>query len=176
MKITRIVDGAAVEYNVCDECAATVSPHHAKINKKKKVDTLSVENLLKDLLSQQEAIGVKMGLEGDAPAELPVCPSCGLEFLRYKQTFMLGCPDCYDAFGEYLLADLKKIHGATEHMGGRLAVSRSLIDLQARLRTLRHELDECVQSENFDRAAQLRDQIRRIQSEHETQPKGQATS
>ena len=170
MKITKIVDGTATEFNVCEECASNVSPHHAKIHKKKNIDALTVQSLLKDLLAQGEA-GASAKIVTIEGGDFPTCPTCGLEFLRYKQTFMLGCPDCYDAFGEHLLNDLTKIHGATRHVGERHVVASPLLDIQTRLRMLRHELDESVQSEDFDRAVRVRDEIRQLQREQEARIK-----
>lgn len=170
LRITRLKDGVAEELRVCEDCAVRVSPYHAKLTKKKNLDKASVESLLNDLLSKQEGGGpledlLQLGARVDLSA---TCPSCGLDFQRYKQTYMLGCPDCYDSFGERLTEDIRRIHGATEHVTGRTppAIRRNL-DAQARARALRQELEECLEAEDYAAAARLRDEIRRLQEEGE---------
>lgn len=166
MKITKLVGGVPTEYNVCAECAPKVSAHHAKIMKSKKVDEQTVKNLLKDLLESQGVIGAKIEDVG-AMEDVPVCPDCGLDYLRFRQTYMLGCPNCYDAFGETLKNDIRRIHGATSHVDKAPAsvLNPEEADRQTRLRSLQRELHESVETEDFGRAAQLRDEIHKLQEE-----------
>ncbi len=161
MKITRIVDGVPTEYSVCAQCAPSISPHQAKLHSKK-AKKISVENLLKQIIAQGES-GAKSG--GGELAEDNSCPDCGLPFARYRQTLMLGCPGCYEAFGEEFLADVQKIQGTTHHIEESApAQQRILADAQARLAALRHEMENCIRDEDFGRAAGLRDQIRLLQA------------
>lgn len=170
LRITRLVHGSVEELHVCEECAIRTSPYHAKLAKKRQKEKLSVENLLKDLLEKNDP-----GTTAEKGVVIPVdfvktstsCPSCGLEFRVYKQTFMLGCPDCYDSFGERLAADIERIHGTTEHHGGPPPESTLMQDIQSRLRDLRSELEDSVADEDFERAAQIRDAIRKVQEEAE---------
>ena len=171
LKITRIRDGVAEEVKVCEDCALQISPYHAKIAKKKNLDKTSVENLLKDLLSKQEVSGaLEEVLLGSKVVDLSAtCGSCGLDFQRYKQTYMLGCPECYDSFGERLLSDIQRIHGATEHVAGKTSGTvRRNLDTQARSRALRQELEECLDSEDYARAARIRDELRKLQEAEES--------
>ncbi len=168
MKITKLLDGAVSDYSVCRECAGNVSSHHAKITKSQ---SQTVQNLLKELLAQGEAAGA-ITVEGVNFPNMPACSHCGLDFLKYKQTFMLGCPHCYDEFGEFLLADIRKVHNATQHIGERLRTSVELVDMQGRLRQLKQELDESIREEDFERAVRVRDQIRTLQREQEARIQG----
>lgn len=47
--------------------------------------------------------------------------------------------------------------------GSTPAAARPNLDVQARSRALRQELEECLEAEDYARAAQLRDEIRRLQ-------------
>lgn len=162
IKMTRLVNGEMVDYHVCHECADKVSPHMNKVRKKSSPSKMTVEHLLKELISQSDPTGGPAARVEDL-AEIPTCPECGTDYARFRQTFMMGCPACYDAFGERLIADLQKIQGATRHVEGKRRSSGNVADLQARLLALRRELDESVLDEDFERAARLRDQIRQIQ-------------
>lgn len=168
VKITRIVNGEAEELKVCDECAAQISPYHAKISSKiSPTSKQAVENLLKDLLSQKEAgavVEVTSGSSEEESGAQPICVTCGLEYSKYKQTYMLGCPDCYDAFGQALLGDIQRIHGALKHVGGRVTPDNSVLDAQARAKQVRLELEEAIDREDFTSAARLRDELREIEA------------
>lgn len=161
IKITRIANGTVEESNVCSDCAMIVSPHQAKLLKRKRSEPLTVENILKELLAQSEA-GAVFKSSDDAPAPGPLeCTTCGLEFHRYKKTGMLGCPDCYNAFAERLEQDLRKIHGATTHVGEAAPPRVEVVDHAARVRALKAELEEALASEDYALAARLRDEIRK---------------
>lgn len=173
MKITKIQGGVPTEYNVCAECAAKISAHHAAIQKKRQVDKQTVENLLKDLLGQAGATKIKITHAADE--DVPSCPECGINYLQYRQSFMLGCPACYDSFGEVLENDIQKIHRATHHVSSgsrpqpRAASSDVQLDLQTQVRMLQRELQESIECENFDRAAELRDEINALQQQIESE-------
>ncbi len=167
MKIVKVSGGQLEDYHVCEECASGLSTYAAKIMKKAQLDLKSTASLLSDLMKAQEegaaVVEPGKGLK-PAPPDLQ-CPSCGLDFARYRQTYMLGCPQCYDAFGEALESDIGKIHGATAHTGGRTKSQERLVDHRARLKTLKQKLDEAVRDEDFDQAARLRDEIRVLQEQ-----------
>ena len=164
MKIVKMVNGQIEDYHVCEECAAGLSTYAAKIMKNAQADLKSTAHLLSDLIKgQEEGTTIPSGKSSrNAPLDIE-CPHCGLDFARYRQTYMLGCPHCYDAFGEPLEVDLIRIHGASIHTGGRTHTQEKLADFQSRIKTLKHELDDAVQHEDFDLAAQLRDELRELQ-------------
>ena len=163
IKITRIANGTVDESNVCADCAMLVSPHQAKLLKKQRSEPLTVENILKELLAQSEGGAFAKSAAEGTVAEGTECGSCGLEFHRYKKTGMLGCPDCYDAFAERLEQDLRKIHGATIHVGESVVARVEVIDHAARVRALKVELEEAIANEDYAHAARLRDEIRKYQ-------------
>ncbi len=88
------------------------------------------------------------------------CEYCGTEAADFRKTGRLGCPQCYAQFAEQLRALLRRVHGASQHMG-KVYVSAALDDddPQARMSTLKRRLDRAVEIEDFESAADLRDQI-----------------
>ena len=78
----------------------------------------------------------------------------------------LGCPHDYVCFEEQLEPLVANIHGQTTHKGKRprTAGSRNA-DTQTQLIRLRRELREAVQTEDYERASVLRDEIRCIERE-----------
>lgn len=113
---------------------------------------------LVDFLAQ-----IGKGVE-DAPA-LGGCPTCGLTATQLKQVGRLGCADCYGHFEQHLRALLRRLHGGTQHVGKAAAAEGAPApDPRGRVESLRRSLRRAVESEDFEHAAVLRDQIRRLES------------
>ncbi len=88
------------------------------------------------------------------------CRSCGLEFARFRKTGLLGCPRCYDSFATQLESIIPRSqNGATTHLGHVAHRTADLVDQQARRRSILEELERAVASEQYERAARLRDQL-----------------
>lgn len=64
------------------------------------------------------------------------CRACGTRLSEFYNTGMLGCPDCYKAFGVEINTALKKIQGRTLHVGKRPRVSKEDKDLLKRYKDL----------------------------------------
>jgi protein arginine kinase activator len=93
------------------------------------------------------------------------CPSCGLTPAQLKQTGRLGCATCYSHYEQHLRTLLRRLHGATQHAGKVAAPHEGGdTDRKARVESLRRSLQRAVDSEDFEHAAALRDQIRRMES------------
>lgn len=88
-----------------------------------------------------------------------VCASCGLGYADFKRSGYLGCDHCYEAFDAQIAVVLKQIHGFSAHQGKVPAHSADDQDLRKQLRTLRRRLRRCVETEEYERAAELRDTI-----------------
>jgi protein arginine kinase activator len=92
------------------------------------------------------------------------CGFCGLAFKDFRESGRLGCPHCYSTFETPLRALLRRIHGGTQHMGKvYLPPDPSASEMEKRLETLRRKLQRAVETEDFERAARLRDEIRTLE-------------
>jgi protein arginine kinase activator len=154
--VTKIVNNQKVQQYLCKECARAkwedmglfMQPH------------LSVQSLLSGLLSGQQSAQLGASTSGQLK-----CSNCGLAFSEFTRTGFLGCGECYKQFNDELRPIYKRIHGDYEHKGkvpvragGRAHVTRK-IDL------LRRELQDCVEREDYERAAELRDKIKALREE-----------
>ena len=94
------------------------------------------------------------------------CPTCGMTERELRQSGRVGCPDCYSTFADLLTPYVHKIHGATRHIGAAPADAQTPAQPQADpVETLRAQLKAAVESEDYEQAARLRDEIRRIEGE-----------
>ncbi len=88
------------------------------------------------------------------------CPYCGTSSGDFRRSGRLGCPECYAHFEGHLRALLRRIHGSTQHVGKLyLGEALDVDDRYAKLRSLKLRLDRAVELEDFEAAAELRDQI-----------------
>lgn len=98
------------------------------------------------------------------------CPRCGLHYSSFKETGRLGCSECYTAFQFQLRPLLRRIHGDTRHKGKTPARDGEGVSRSRQVQRLHDELRRAVEREEFERAAELRDEIRRLEQEDRERP------
>ena len=150
MRLTQIVNNEMSTYHLCETCAA-----------KKGVETApeAANFPLTDFVAQ---MGDERG-ESDTTPDLE-CSFCGLSFKAFRETGRLGCPHCYETFESHLRRLLRRIHGGVKHVGKvYLPPDPTASEMGKRLEGLRRRLHRAVDSEDFERAAELRDQIRSLE-------------
>lgn len=76
----------------------------------------------------------------------------------------MGCGQCYETFADQLGPLLRKVHSATEHTGKTPKRAAGPLKLKREIQALRRELQAAVAEEDFERAAQLRDRIRELET------------
>jgi protein arginine kinase activator len=107
--------------------------------------------------------------ERRSPASRRTCRACGTSFRTFRHTGVLGCPLCYDTFSEHLGPMIERAqNGGTSHGGKCPRRGGASIDRQLRVQRLFQELEAAVAAEQYERAAELRDQLRELQPEART--------
>ena len=96
------------------------------------------------------------------PSELAKlrCPDCGTTYMDFRKTGRLGCPYDYVIFRSGLLPLLERVHRGSRHEGKRPRARGETIETHSELRSLRFQLKQAVEAEDFEKAARLRDMIR----------------
>ena len=149
--LTQIVNNEMTTFHLCEKCAA-----------EKGLETApeTVNFPLTDFLAQ---MGEGSPVSPEAPADAR-CSFCGLSFQDFRETGRLGCPHCYTSFEPHLRGLLRRIHGGTQHMGKvYLPPDPTASEMEKRLEALRRKLQRAVETEDFERAARLRDEIRTLE-------------
>jgi len=105
------------------------------------------------------------------------CPTCGMTESQLRKTGRVGCPDCYRTFSDILNRYMQKVHGATQHIGiappsggsatnaGNSRAAAAKPNTAASIAALRSQLQTAVAQEEYEQAARLRDEIRRLEGE-----------
>jgi protein arginine kinase activator len=156
VKITTIVDHQKTELHLCEECA----------RKRGEVEfggegQVSLGEMLAAFLHHQGIVRPpKPGEPGPAP-----CPACGMTYEQLVHTGKLGCSECFRHFEPQVETILRHVHGSTRHVGRLPKRAGGPLRAEHRIHRLKRELSACVAAENFERAAQLRDEIRGLEAQ-----------
>lgn len=120
------------------------------------------------------AINMNDLLAGFAPqAEAPKglqCPNCGMTSEEALKEGRIGCVGCYDTFSEWLESVMLKVHGRSEHRGKIPARGGEGLQLRRKLDELKTKQRAAIDEEHFERAAELRDQIRALEEKINSAP------
>lgn len=154
--LTTIVDNTHTEQHLCEACAAQ-------------------QGIQTEASLAKFPVGDLLGsLSKGAATQLPTsettarCTACGATLQDFRETGRLGCAKCYEVFEAALRTLLRRVHGASRHMGepyvspGGAAAGEEpggppeVPGLSA----LRDQMQRAVEAENFELAARLRDEIR----------------
>lgn len=101
---------------------------------------------------------------------LASCNTCGLTLAAFRRHGVLGCPDCYHAFERHLEPVIGRAQaGATHHCGHTPVQEPAHVDRQLHRTRLLKDLNEAVSSEQYERAAQIRDKIKHLEGSVESE-------
>lgn len=161
--ITKIINNDKSELNLCEECAK-------KYQQELGFSFDSNFSFHKFLTGLLEADGINTNVENQLNEYLR-CEKCGSDYNRFQQTGRLGCARCYDSFDNKLNILLKRVHGSNIHGGKFPKRSGSDLRIKQEIKVLRNKLQSLVSAEEFEKAAEIRDEIRKL--EKSIEPKGE---
>lgn len=157
----------------CDNCNRAATVHLTEIKNGKKIE----KHLCEQCAAQNEGLAVKshtpinelltnfvLAHSGLTKETGTACEQCGISWSEFRQSGLLGCEHDYALFEKDLTPLLQRAHeGATHHVGkvpARRGGTGVPIKRSVDLTRLQKELKRAVESEDYERAAKLRDQIK----------------
>ena len=150
-----VVNNSKTELHLCEDCAqskgVTIKSHMQKKSGPDKGIAEGLPEIFQSLAGSQGTAGVE------------TCSHCDTTYRQFRSSGKFGCPDCYTAFRVKLSDLLEKIHGRAEHKGKVPNRAGGEGALQKELQDLMSDLDHAVNDEAYERAAELRDRIQRLQ-------------
>ncbi|MFK7851578.1 MAG: UvrB/UvrC motif-containing protein [Akkermansiaceae bacterium] len=155
--LTQLAEGQMKKVCLCDACA----------NERGVTDPTGFS--LADMLlgNFQKEIGDSANSQnsenfsGDANA----CPQCGFTFEDFQKVRRFGCANCYKVFRKELTPTLKSMHKGSTHTG---KIPEGLMESHLRLQKLEDlntRLAEAIESESYEEAAKIRDEIHDLDEE-----------
>lgn len=159
--------GKKVERKLCADCAREEG---ISVQSSQPLEQIMSSILLAQQQKHDEAS------EAQAQQEEPVaetqrrpslakrCAGCGMTFAEFRSKGLLGCADCYRHFERALGPLIQRSHGGAERHTGKVPRrAGEAFDRMQRLAELRRELADALESEAYEQAAALRDEIRAIE-------------
>ncbi len=153
---TEVINNKHRKMHLCEICAGQVQAEGFSF--------LPQMNLHKFLASFWNQVP---GVQQFAPQgrEDVKCPACGMAESLFAKKGLLGCGDCYQHFNERLEPLLRRIHGSSTHNGKVPLRTGGKILFKKQIEELRQQLRNAVASEEFEKAAELRDKIKQLERE-----------
>ena len=146
--MTELTGGQKSEVHLCEDCAQ----EHGLTLKGQVSLADFLAGLIKAPVTQEMARLAKLA-----------CPVCGMNYLEFQSKGRFGCPKDYEVFGKLVEPLLEKVHGAVEHVGKVPAAESASDGTRSKLVTLRRRLKAAIEDEKYEEAAQIRDEIRKIE-------------
>lgn len=158
---TEIINGRAAKHHLCRDCAAQMEFVGYPSNE------IPFVKLLTGMLAAGQAEA-----QGNGPMQYVRCPKCGMTYEEFTKVGKFGCAECFDVFGPLIGDHMKKLHGSDCHTGKIYEKnSRKRADAanpaEEVLEQLKIRLKEAVMLENFEAAAQYRDEIKALKAKEE---------
>ena len=144
LHITEIRNGNAGVVHLCETCAREYLESTADSGNSASGTDLASK--LEELIAESE----------ESPA---ACPNCGISFNEFRESGRFGCPHDYSEFLTELLPLLENIHEDTTHIGKKPRSTMMGTQDQAKLIQLRNEQRLAIETEDYEAAARLRDEI-----------------
>lgn len=151
IRLKEIINNVVTELHLCEEC------FELRERKEGAAHTASPGKML-DSFEEQE----KKKTKGKAKSKK--CPACGTLEDQFRAKGRLGCGRCYETFAKSLDTVVSRIHNSTEHRGKIPRQAARSLDLKTEMRRLQQDLQRAILSENYERAAKLRDKIKQYEN------------
>lgn len=156
LHFTKIINGEKTEVHLCEHCAQDKGNIFMFDNS----SGLSINNLLAGLFNFNPNIEHTQNNTFQAK-EIIQCEKCGMTLDQFLKIGRFGCANCYQAFHDQVTPFLKRLHGGNwKHSGKIPQRSGGTIHLRKKIDILKETLQSLVAREEFEKAAEVRDEIR----------------
>ncbi len=154
VQYTETVNGKETKYALCHECANEMKIGFG-------MSGLFGGGLFGDMGS---LIGSILAPQKPAKSTAKKCDLCQMSFADLMKEGKAGCPRCYETFGDELERTIAGIHGGTKHTGKVPSKYRAKMANDEKIAELRGQISEAVAAEDYEKAAELRDEIKKIEN------------
>jgi protein arginine kinase activator len=157
---TKIINGEKTEMHLCESCAKDKDGFFGSPS------SYSMNSLLSGLLN------FDYSLQGAASHNVDQkqveCDFCGLTYEMFSKTGLFGCASCYKTFSNKLEPIIKRVHSGNTTHGGKIPKRiGGHIHLQKEMKKLKEDLRECIENEEFEKAAVVRDELKALEKKIE---------
>lgn len=179
IKYVEVINGVKSEHNLCTHCAS-------------RLDIGQYSALFEGEFPLAELIA---GIFGKTDSDRSkgqyaqvVCPTCGTTYEEFMKNSRFGCADCYSVFDPLIGDNIRRLQGSESHVGKRPAGYRitengegaqaaadnadrqqsekdAELPVAERIELLQSRIKGAVQREEYEEAAVLRDELKKLKEE-----------
>jgi protein arginine kinase activator len=163
--VTVVKDNQASELHFCSTCMSSGTLYLMDAGKPKGFTPEAIQPQAPQQPDIEEIEELPGG--GKNPKK---CPKCGFTLAMIQKTQRVGCANDYEIWKDIFEKELKVIHGASAHTGKvpkalPKGVKISKESLEKRLEQCHVRLKKFVEAEDYEQAAVIRDEIKKLEDE-----------
>ena len=162
--VAEIINGQKQETHLCEICAKEIKIHGFGF-----FPQMNLNKFMAGLLNCEFNDSSSYNQTGTAGK---ICEKCGVSEEQFANKGLLGCGECYPYFEEKMIPLLCRIQGNTRHVGKFPERMGGRARLVKEIEIAKRQLKEAVGREEFELAAQLRDNIRQLEKTLEEEGEG----
>ncbi len=156
--LKAVTEDGVREKNLCAVCMAKYQ---------RRIPGLDISNLAGILSGILESKDARKAETYDAETDALTCPACQSTYAEFRKSGRFGCSKCYTAFRKPLESLLLKVHGNLQHAGRMPGGVQNDASIKISIDRLKQDLVKSIASEEYEQAAQIRDQIRSLTAQLE---------
>lgn len=159
LHFTKIINDEKTEVHLCEKCAQEKGEMFIISGE----SGFAFNNLLAGLLNIDPSFQ-KSSHSPFQQEEILQCESCSMTFPQFLKIGRFGCSHCYQTFKEQLKPVLRRLHGGNWTHNGK--IPRRIggdIHLRKQIEELKDGLKDAITHEEFEKAAEIRDEIRTLE-------------
>lgn len=167
IRYLRSINGVKEEMNLCEECSQKLGI--TDIGFSMPIDFSSFLGGFLEDFENPELLSL-MGNKEEIK-----CKGCNSTFEKILNTGKFGCPECYETFESEIDEILNKLQGKNRHVGriGKLEKAKVIANKEQQneknenkdeIEKLKEKLKELVKTENYEEAAKVRDEIKKLEN------------
>ncbi len=152
--ITQIENSTVVKKRLCEDCARQM---------------MMPGSAFEFMAMIPQAGALELGFDNpeieDLKGDILICGNCGTTLSDLRETGKLGCAQCYEAFSEPLSRMFVEVQYGDLHVGRIPNRCSPSVQMRRRLADLKNRLRELVEQEDFEVAAEVRDEIKSLETQ-----------
>jgi protein arginine kinase activator len=160
LHFTKIINGEKTEVHLCEKCAQEKGEMFMIGGE----TGFAFNNLLAGLLNIDSY--QKPNQSPFHQEEILQCEHCSMTFPQFLKVGRFGCAYCYETFKEQLKPVLRRLHSGNWTHNGKIPKRiGGSIYLRKQIDELKHDLRNAISHEEFEKAAEIRDEIRTLEKQ-----------
>jgi len=169
---SQTVGNQTTQSHLCEACAKEETQAYGGMNPFNFNPFAAFSDFLNNFMAWDEGAIAEVNSGRTKPATVDPqqqCPYCGYQLSFFRQNGRLGCTKCYEAFKTTLGPLVSSIHGNVKHVP-EVEPPTSKPPVEERrsqkpeIKALREKITQAIQGENYEEAARLRDEVKKLEN------------